>query len=283
MRLSQPAATITVPDGMPEGPALARITHLAIGAHQDDCEIMALHGILECYHRPGFSFGAVTCTNGSGSPRAGAYAALSDEEMARLRRREQEKAAVVGDYGALVQLNHPSAGIKDVRRGDLAADLAEIFRTCRPRVVYTHNPADKHETHLAVGLTAVRALRALPPERRPESVYGCEVWRNLDWLADREKAALDVGGHEGLAAALIGVYDSQVAGGKRYDLATLGRLRANATYFDSHKTDRSEALWFAMDLTPLVRDDRLDIASFVLGHIDAFRRDVESKLRRYLP
>jgi LmbE family N-acetylglucosaminyl deacetylase len=283
MRLSQPAATITVPDGMPEGPALSRITHLAIGAHQDDCEIMALQGILACYHRAGLSFGAVTCTNGSGSPRAGAYAALSDEEMARLRRREQEKAAVVGDYGALVQLNHPSVEIKDVRRGDLAADLAEIFRTCHPRVVYTHNPADKHETHLAVGLTAIRALRALPPEHRPETVYGCEVWRNLDWLADGEKAALDVSGHEGLAAALIGVYDSQVAGGKRYDLATLGRLRANATYFDSHKTDRSEALWFAMDLTPLVRDDRLDIADFVLGHVDAFRRDVESKLRRYLP
>ena len=35
-------------------------------------------------------------------------------------------------------------------------------------------------------------------------------------------------------AALIGVFDSQIAGGKRHDLAVLGRRRANATYNASH-------------------------------------------------
>ncbi len=283
MKLSNPAATVMIPDGTPMDGALARITHLAIGAHQDDCEIMAFHGVLTCFHRPDLWFGAVTCTNGSGSPRRGEYASFSDEEMARLRRREQDKAALVGNYGAMVQLNHLSAAVKDARNQGLREDLAAILSECRPQVVYTHNPADKHETHVAVGLTAVRAIRALPADRRPRAVYGCEVWRNLDWLPDGRKVALDVSGHENIAASLIGVYDSQVAGGKRYDLATLGRRRANATYFESHATDQAEALWFAMDLTPLVRDDALDIREFVLGHIDDFRRDVEARIRKHSP
>jgi LmbE family N-acetylglucosaminyl deacetylase len=283
MKLSHPAATVMIPDGTPVDPALGRITHLAVGAHQDDCEIMAFHGVLACYHRPDLWFGAVTCTDGSGSPRCGEYASYSDEEMARLRRREQDKAAVVGNYGALVQLNHPSSAVKDVRSPALRDDLTAILAECRPQVVYTHNPVDKHETHLAVGLTVIRAIRELSPDRRPPAVYGCEVWRNLDWLQDRDKVALDISGHENIAAALIGVYDSQVAGGKRYDLATLGRRRANATYFESHATDRAEALWFAMDLTPLVRDDTLDIREFVLGHIDDFRRDVEAQILKYTP
>jgi LmbE family N-acetylglucosaminyl deacetylase len=283
MKLSHPTATVMIPDGTQADWALGRITHLAIGAHQDDCEIMAFHGVLACYHRPDLWFGAVTCTDGSGSPRCGEYASYSDEEMARLRRREQDKAAVVGNYGAMVQLNHPSSAVKDVLNPALRDDLAAVLAECRPRVVYTHNPVDKHETHVAVGLAVIRAIRGLSPDRRPPAVYGCEVWRNLDWLQDRKKVALDISGHENIAAALIGVYDSQVAGGKRYDLATLGRRRANATYFESHATDQAEALWFAMDLTPLVRDDTLDIREFVLGHIDDFRRDVEAQIRKYTP
>ncbi len=283
MKLNNAAATVFVPDGTPADRALGRITHLAIGAHQDDCEIMAFHGVLTCFHRSDLWFGAVTCTNGSGSPRCGEYASYADGEMALLRRREQDKAAVVGNYGAMIQLNHPSAAVKDAGNPALPEDLAAILSDCRPQVIYTHNPADKHETHLAVALAAVQAIRGLPADRRPRAVYGCEVWRNLDWLSDHKKVALDVSGHENIAAALIGVFDSQVAGGKRYDLATLGRRRANATYFESHATDRAEALWFAMDLTPLVQDGSLNIGEFVLGHIDDFRRDVEARIRKRMP
>jgi len=60
------------------------------------------------------------------------------------------------------------------------------------------------------------------------------VWRDLDWLVDSDKAPFDVSEHENLQAALLGVFDSQIAGGKRYDLASMGRRRANATYFESH-------------------------------------------------
>jgi len=132
-----------------------------------------------------------------------------------------------------------------------------------------------------VALAALAAMRELPAADRPAAVYGCEVWRGLDWMADEDKVPLEVASREALSMALIGVYDSQVAGGKRYDLATRGRRAANATYFQAHATDEAQALWFAMDLAPLVRDATLDIAEFVVGHIDKFRRDVADKVRKY--
>jgi len=220
MRFHKPDASVFVPDGLAAEDAFRRVTHLAIGAHQDDCEIMAFHGIQKCFASEDLWFGAVTCTNGSGSPRAGEYASFSDEAMAALRRREQEKAAVLGNYGALVQLNYASAEVKDVGTGRLRADLVKVLQAVRPEVVYTHNPADKHDTHLAVAFTAIAALRELAPEERPTTVYGCEVWRGLDWMDDADKVPLDVGRRENLSMGLIGVYDSQVEGGKRYDLAT---------------------------------------------------------------
>jgi LmbE family N-acetylglucosaminyl deacetylase len=281
MKFIKPDASVFVPDGLDVQAAFRRVTHLGIGAHQDDLEIMAFHGIETCFTSRELWFGAVTCTDGAGSPRAGAYAAFSDGEMAALRRREQEKAALLGNYGALVQLNYTSAEVKDVGSGRLKTDLVEVLKAARPKVVYTHNPADKHETHVAVAFTALAALRELEPGERPATVYGCEVWRGLDWMNDEDKIPLDVGRREGLSMGLIGVYDSQVEGGKRYDLATAGRRRANASYFQSHAIDEAEQLWFAMDLTPLVRDPALDPGRYVLGHVDRFRASVDEKIKRY--
>ena len=271
-----------VPDGVPTEAALARVTHLGIGAHQDDLEFMAFHGIIACYHSTSEWFGGVTCTDGRGSPRKGAYASLDDEEMRVVRQREQDLAARIGRYGVMVQLGHPSAAVKDRGRPGWREDLLALLRVTRPRVVYTHNLADKHDTHVAVAVATVAAIRALPPGERPTAVYGCEVWRDLDWLPDAEKVAHDVGGFEALAAALNGVFDSQIAGGKRYDLGVIGRRRANATFFDSHVVDLAAQIAFAMDLTPLARDETLDLATYVDGLVDCFREDVKTRLSAQL-
>ena len=45
MKLRSTEVDVYVPDGEPEESALARTTHLGIGAHQDDLEIMAISGI----------------------------------------------------------------------------------------------------------------------------------------------------------------------------------------------------------------------------------------------
>ena len=282
MKFHLPSADLFIPDGLPAGEALSRITHLGIGAHQDDLEFMAFHGILQCFHSDTEWFGGVTCTNGSGSSRTGSYAKFTDSEMMAVRREEQRQAAIVGRFGAMVQLDYPSGIAKDPADSRLREDLCAILAAAQPRVVYTHNPADKHDTHIAVVVPVIQAIRDLPREQRPRAVHGCEVWRDLDWLGDAEKIVHDVSGNDSLAAALNGIFDSQIAGGKRYDLAVMGRRRANATFFQSHGVDSSDALAFAMDLTPLAHDDTLDIVDYVTGAIDRFRADVVIKLRSRL-
>jgi LmbE family N-acetylglucosaminyl deacetylase len=282
MKLHNPTAEVFIPDGNAVPEALARVTHLGIGAHQDDLEFMAFHGIIACFGREDKWFGGVTCTNGKGSSRTGPYAELSDEQIAAIRRQEQNKAAAIGQFGAMIQLDYASSAVKSSAATDLKNDLKAIIAATQPEVVYTHNPADKHERHIGVVVAALQAMRELPREKRPKQVIGCEVWRDLDWLLDSEKVVMDVSGHDDLAAALNGVFKSQIAGGKRYDLATLGRRAANATFLESHATDLASQVIFGMDLTPVVADDSKDIVDFVCGHIERFQADVRQKLAERL-
>lgn len=282
MKLHNATAQIFVPDDQPVGAALERITHLGIGAHQDDLEFMAFHGILECFDRDDKWFGGVTCTNGSGSARTGPYADCTDEQMMDIRRKEQNTAAVIGQYAAMIHLDYSSNAVKSATDQALKNDLKSILAASNPEVIYTHNPADKHETHIGVVIAALQAMREMPPELRPKKVIGCEVWRNLDWMLDSEKVAMDVSGGDTLAAALNGAFDSQISGGKRYDLATLGRRAANATFFESHSTDKTTQLIFGIDLTPLVADEKKDIVAFVCDGIDRFKADVRQKLTQRL-
>ena len=280
MKFSSPAADVFVPDGAPLAVALARTTHLCLAAHQDDIEIMAYHGIAECYGRRDLGFTGVVITDGAGSPRAEKFANHSDEEMKAVRRAEQRDAAKLGRYAAVIQLAHPSTVVKSAKSAVVAGDLAAILAHCSPHTVYLHNPADKHDTHVACFLRSIEALRALPKAKRPKAVYGCEVWRDLDWLVDTDKLELDVSANPKLAAKLVAVFESQIAGGKRYDLATAGRRLANATFHTSHATDRAAALTWAMDLTPLVQNDRMSVEKFTLAHVDRLRADIAKRIRR---
>jgi len=280
MTFHNSGAEVYVPDGSPADLALSRTTHFGVSAHQDDLEIMAYHGILECFGHSDKHFTGVTTTNGAGSPRDGLYASFTDEEMQKVRRTEQKKAAFVGEYSAHVFLDYSSAAVKDSGNADVVGDLKTIFAAAKPHAIYTHNLADKHDTHVATVLRVIRALRELPRDNRPQRLYGCEVWRNLDWVNDNDKIVFDVGARENLAMSLVGVFDSQVAGGKRYDLATLGRRRANATYFASHGVDESTALIFGIDLTPLIEDDHLDLGGYAQGYIDRFAQEVSDRIAK---
>jgi LmbE family N-acetylglucosaminyl deacetylase len=276
MRFHNSSADLFVPDGTAPEAALARTTHLCLAAHQDDIEIMAYHGIAECFGAKDKWFTGVVVTNGAGSPRSGIYGDYNDEQMQRVRLIEQRKAAYVGEYSCQIQLGFSSAQVKNPNETAVVDDLKQILQAAKPEIVYLHNLADKHDTHIAVSLRAMAALRAV--ETKPKKVYGCEVWRDLDWMLDDDKQVLPVSARSNIAAALVGVFDSQVTGGKRYDLATAGRRLAHATYYASHGTDQESALSFAMDLTPLVEDPRLSIGDYVLGFVDRFRQDVARRL-----
>ena len=241
---------------------------------------MAYHGVAECFGRPDKWFTGVVASDGAGSPRSGIYGDYTDEQMKKVRIVEQRKAAFVGEYACQIQLLHPTSEIKNASNTAPVEDLKQIFLAARPEVVYLHNLADKHDTHVATGLRVIEAIRRLPPAERPHKLYGCEVWRSLDWLLDADKVPFDLSLHENLQSALLGVYDSQICGGKRYDLASMGRRKANATYFETHGLDTARGLSFGMDLTPLIEDEARPITDFIRAHIARFGQDVEDRLRR---
>lgn len=248
---------------------------LCIGAHQDDVEMMAMDAILRCKLER--SFGAVIVTDGAGSPRTGEYAGMTDGEMVEERVREQLLAAELGNYGLCALLMHKSSGVKS-GNPEIVRELAEIIEETAPEVIYMHNLCDRHDTHVAVALRTIEAIRSIPQSKRPKRLLGIELWRNLDWIVNQSKVLLPVDDPEGLAPKLVGVFRSQISGGKRYDLAYLGRLQANATFYDSHTVDTSGYAAYAVDMSCLLRDDSLTSEEFVLGLIGEFREDVVKRL-----
>jgi len=278
LTFSKPEAEIFFPNS--EEKKLSKTTHLGIGAHQDDLEIFAIHGILEAYDSPQKYFTGVTVTDGRGAPRSGTYAGMSNDDLWEIRVKEQKHAATIGKYLAQILLNVDSKQIKSPPRKSIIEDLKIILRKASPEVVYTHNLADKHDTHVAVALAVIEALRALDPPLEGIKLYGCEVWRGLDWLPDKDKVAFDISQHVDLQESLLRVFESQIAGGKRYDLATMGRRLANATYYQSHQTDAANRMVYAMDLTPLVDNPTMAVDRFITDTIASFTEDVIGRVQR---
>ncbi len=283
MKTLNAAADFYIPDEKPEDEALKRVTHLGLGAHPDDLELLAGHAILECYQKTDRSFAGVVCADGAVVPRSGPFAKNSPDEMKEIRRREQRAAAALGGYGLLVQLGYPSREILDRKNPALEQDLLIIMEATRPRVVYSHNLADTHDTHVAVTAALIRAIRWMKPEDRPQKMYGCEVWRGLDWLDDKEKVVFDLNGADPLLASQLREHKSQLGGGRRYDAAFIGRLRANAVFQYPPAPGPEKLALFAMDLTPLVVDGNLDMADFVASRIERFQADVRARIRKFQP
>ena len=282
MKLNNPSAELFIPDQSETEKAVERTTHMAIAAHQDDIEIMAYHGIAACFQSKEKHFFGCVVTNGSGSARDNLYKDYTDQEMIDVRKTEQKKAAYLGEFGALALLDYPSKQVKDKNDNLVIEELKTLLLKAQPEILYTHNLADKHDTHIGVVTKVIKALRSLPNDKRPKQVLGCEVWRNLDWVNDQEKVYLDVSAHPNMAASLVEVFDSQIIGGKRYDLATIGRRLANATFNASHAVDETNALTYAMDLTPLIDDDQLDIKTYVTDYIKRFEKDVINRIEKVL-
>ena len=166
-------AEIFIPDGKPVEEALQRITHLAIAAHQDDIEIMAYHGILECFGKNENWFMGVVVTNGAGSPRDSLYADHTDEQMQRVRNREQKKPHS-GEYGAVALLNYPSGEVKDGKNHTMLNEIKEIIVKTGLRS-YTPITLQTNMTPMCSCIKGYSGHTAAAEEQRPKKVFGCEV------------------------------------------------------------------------------------------------------------
>ncbi|MGM9991799.1 MAG: PIG-L deacetylase family protein [Candidatus Bruticola sp.] len=277
-RLQSGCGICYIPDGVEISAAWARVTHLAVGAHPDDIEFMAWHGILEGFSSEDKFFAGVTLTNGGGSSRIGAYAQFSDAQMREVRLQEQKKAAHLGNYAALAALGYTSSQVRLTKKEAVKSDIKTIIKAARPQVIFTHNLADRHKTHLATVLLTIEALRELGPDYYPEEFYGGEVWRSLDWLPVTERRSFDVGGRPNVNEALMALYDSQISGGKNYHRATKGRREANATYADAYAPDEADLLELFMNLKPLLDKPDLSPANYLSSLIDKFKAETIANL-----
>ena len=279
MKFTRPTAEGYTPHSKDWAQALSLTTHLGIGAHADDLEIMAFPGICACRGQKKIRFSGVVVTDGAGAPRSGPFAKKSGLELIQIRREEQKQAAILGDYAAVIQLAHPSAEVRGAGRAALIADLLQILKAAKPKVVYLHNPGDRHETHLAVLLASLAALRQLPPGERPAEIYGAEVWGDLDWVPSDKVVRLACSAPADFGPALLRIFSSQVDG-KRYDLAAAGRRRAQATFADAYSPDQAEEVLLALDLKPLVENPGLSLVDFVSGLTQAFQKQTLDRIRR---
>ncbi|MGQ0527645.1 MAG: PIG-L deacetylase family protein [Alphaproteobacteria bacterium] len=231
-------------------------------------------------------FLGITITNGGGSARKGAYKDYSDEEMMIARHTEQKDAAKLGKYSAQFQLNYKSRDIKGphpLKEKELVQEIYQILFETQPKTIYVHNPFDKHETHNAVTRATIEALRLLPPGKHPGNVYGCEVWRGLDWVPDDIKIPLDISNYIELQRDLIDCHDSQIKGSKNYTKATIGREFANATYSESHELDSMQAATYAINLRPFMDEPDLTMGEFTCRYIEAFQRQLSERAKIYEP
>lgn len=279
MKFSRPLASTHAPSASHWLSALGSTTHLGIGAHPDDLEIMAYPGICACRGQRDRHFSGVVATDGAGAPRSGSSLKLSGPDLAQVRMEEQKQAAALGGYAAILQLAHPSSEIRGSGRYALTADLLQIFQSAKPKVLYLHNPADRHETHLAVLLACLDALRRLTPSEQPEEIYGCEVWGDLDWVPSGKLVRLACPAPADFGPSLLRVFRSQVDG-KRYDLAATGRRRAHATFADPYKADQAEEVVLALDLKPLVKNPGLSVAEFLSDLTGEFQKETLARVRR---
>lgn len=267
-----------IPDGVDSDAALSRTTHLGVVAHADDLEFMALDEIARCRASDTEWFGGIVCTDGAGSVTSGPYVGISCDELIATRHREQCEAARTGHYAFVAQLGIPSANLTIPSASPLVEKLADLIARTRPHTILTHNPADKHATHLRVLVALLHALERVPDDIRPARLLGCEMWRSLDWVDDEQKLLLGSNEPPDFELELFRHFDSQIASGKCYDLAVQGRRRANATLAAPRAADAFAEATIALDMSVLIGQSPRAVIPFITAHIDSFRDQVTSAL-----
>lgn len=265
------------PLGLEPSAAKKRTRALAIGAHPDDIEFMCLDPIIR--HRNARSFGGLIVTSGSGSLKAPQHAALSPAEYAELRWEEQKQAASLGGYAFVDSLNIESSELKtSAGFKTLTRRLKEYLVEFEIEELYMHQPFDRHDSHVRVAFAVLTVLRELAPERRPKQVFGCEVWRNLDWAPKNSKVLRPLSSADlELQVRLAEVFKSQAdpKDAKDYVSALVGRKTANAVFQEGLVGDSGVAQEVYIDLNPWV-ESKLSWSELGREYLGKFQQEATS-------
>jgi LmbE family N-acetylglucosaminyl deacetylase len=245
------------PQGLDPNEARARTRILAIGAHPDDLEFMCLEPIARSLSHG--SFGGLIVSSGSGSIRSPQHAQLSSADYSELRWSEQKEAARIGNYSFVDSLNLDSGPLRSPEGfEELVGKLKNYLLGFELDEIYLHQPFDRHPTHVRSCFAALEALRRLPQPKRPAHVFGCEVWRNIDWIPASKKTLRPLGQKElELQVRLAQVFESQAdpMSAKNYVQALVGRKTANAVFQEGLTRDAGIAQEVYFDLNNWVKSE----------------------------
>jgi hypothetical protein len=236
--------------------ALVRTTHLCIGACQEDIEIIAYHGIAECYNKPNKWFTEVVVTDEIGSSQNGIYADFTEEQIKQIRCQGRIKTAESSKYNMSIQLGYSGDFIKCNSYSSVTMDLLTIFSECSPDIIYLHQSIDKNDTRVAVFTHCINALRQLPADKKPKMVIGSEIWENFYYIDNN----------------LIRECNLNNRAEKNY---------VNAIYNASHSIDGCQKITLTMNLVPLINDPSLSILDDTMNFIDQFKNDVKTRLSKF--
>ncbi len=251
---------------------------LAISAHPDDTEIMAMDGILKAYGSKKYAFYACVVANGTNCVKMGKYTDWTDKEMIEARAQEQLRASQIGEYADLYQLKRTEA---DIENGEIVLkDIQKILAEVQPDVVYTHNVFDKNPIHQRLAQIVIDAIMLMEEDARPRLVYGCELHRALNWLPDRYKVTFDLSDNKELQNRLIGVYDTRAEQSRNYVKAVLGRKMANATFItgDATSDDEERLIWYGINLTPVVQKN-IPLKEFCTKVLSDFNKEALESIK----
>jgi LmbE family N-acetylglucosaminyl deacetylase len=255
-----------------------KITHMAIGAHCDDLEIIGLDGIVKHFKKRGNNFFGVIVSNSQGGPIHPKFKHYSPSKIEKIREEEQIKAAQIGKYKGVAFLRYPSVKIKDPKSSpEIEEKIRELAEYLNPQIIYTHSLFDKHPTHIAVSLRTIEALRNSAV--KPEKLYGVSVWGSLNWLSQDKQVVFNLSSYEKLILKLLRVFKSQRFGPHKHDQALLSKMRADAIYLKTHEFTKHTSLIKAVDLSPLIHKN-LSLDDYLKSYISDLERTLFERINK---
>ncbi len=246
---------------------------LAIASHHDDIELMAMDGVLKAYGSKKYAFYACVVGDASNCNKIGKYADCSDKELMETRNQEQARASQIGEYEDLILLKKSQSDIEDLDNTTIVKELQKIILDINPDVVYTHNIFDRNLSHVRLALKVIEAILALPEESRPRLLYGCEIFRSLDWLPERYRVNFDISDNKEIQSRLIGVYDTMAEHSQNFAKAVVGRKLSNATFLGDKMGEEDKMLWFGLNLTPVISKG-IPLKDYVIKILNDYNKEM---------
>ena len=160
--------------------------NIGVFAHPDDAEISS--GLPMLGAKNGWL--TVIVTDGAMSVSHADLGEHSVKELVDIRWKEQCDAAVISKTPA-IHLSYPSAAVNGVmglaKQAEVVSVLASWVNTM-PNIksIYTHNPIDKHPTHLGILNVLAGALYSERFNPKIEEIYGMKVWGGVDALPEKQ-------------------------------------------------------------------------------------------------